>query len=104
MEQKTKSPEQLRYFELCAESKKLYHIQKSLDDIQASMSQGNDAASMMQMGYRLHQAMHGIREMADSKYHQKLKLEAQRPEFKAEAQAYGKEQKQKRQQSQEQSF
>ncbi|MEP0175036.1 MAG: hypothetical protein ABJH28_12490 [Paraglaciecola sp.] len=104
MQQETKSPEQQRYIQLIAQSKKLYQAQTELDDVQAGMSQANDAASMMQMGYRLHQSMQMVREVANSMYQEKMTLESKHPEFKAEAQAYGKQQQQKREQSQQQSF
>lgn len=98
------TPEQQRYRQLSAMSKKLYQAQQGLDGAQESMGQGNDAAAMMRLGMQLNQANQVVREIANSMYAEKKELEQQYPELKEEALAYGKAQQQKREQSQTQSF
>ena len=97
MSNEQKSPEQQRYIQLCTQSKKLYQAQMDLDSLQAGMSQANNATSMMQMGYRLHQSMQTVREVANSLYQEKIALEEAHPEFKAEALAYGNKMKEQQQ-------
>lgn len=98
------TPEQQQYRKLSALSSKLYQAQTGLGKAQENMSQTNDAASMMQMGYQLHQANQSVREVANSLYADKKELEQNHPELKAEAVAYGKVRQKEQKQSQEQSF
>jgi len=88
MTNEQKSPEQQRYIRLCAQTKKMYRAESQLADAQIGMSQTNDAASMMRLGYQLHQTEQTIKKIAKDFYVEKMELEQRYPEFKVEAQAY----------------
>lgn len=87
IEQKT--PEQQRYIRLCAQSKRVFQAQEDLDNLQESLASANDATAMLQLGYRLHQTTQLVRDIANSLYQEKMAIEKEHPEYKAEALAYG---------------
>jgi hypothetical protein len=91
------TPEQQQHRLVSALSRKLYQVETNLDELQGNLSQAHDASTMMQAGYRLHQAVSDIKQVASSLYQQKKSLETKHPALAVEARAYGEKMKEQRQ-------